>query len=106
MCKLDIAKRITGQAGITEREAVTLLDGILDLFKATLQKGEPISIPNFGVFTVRSKAPRPGRNPRTGEEIMIKARRVVIFHASSQFKREVNSVQAEPQDAEVLPPRG
>ena len=91
MIKADLAKRIHQQAGIPEEVAATLLDGILKLFKATLQKGEPISIPNFGVFTVRSKAPRPGRNPRTGEEIMIKARRVVIFHASPQFKAEVNA---------------
>ena len=89
MRKLDIAKRLTGQVGITEREAVALLDGILDLFKATLRKGEPITIPNFGKFTVQSKAPRRGRNPRTGEEVMISPRRVVTFRASAQLKAEV-----------------
>src|SRR4029077_10326526 len=101
MHKLDIAKRIVGQLGITEREAVTLLDGILDLFKATLQRGEPIVIPKFGRFTVRSKAPRPGRNPRTGEGIMIAARRVVIFSASPSFK---NAVHFVPSAVKAVPP--
>ena len=106
MRKLDIARRIHQEAGISEQEAATLLDSILDLFKATLQKGEPIAIQNFGNFTVRAKAPRLGRNPRTGEEIMISPRRVVIFRASAQFKTEVNAVPAEQQDEEDLVPKG
>ena len=92
MIKADIVKRIHQEVGIPEEVAGTLLDGILDLFKATLQKGEPIAIPNFGKFTVRSKAPRPGRNPRSGEAITIAARRVVTFHASPQLKADMNSV--------------
>ena len=92
MRKADIATRIHQEAEIPEEVAVTLLEGILDLFKATLQQGEPISIQNFGVFTVRSKASRTGRNPRTGEEIIIAPRRVMTFRASPQFRTEVNAV--------------
>ena len=103
MRKLDIAKRLTGQVGITERDAVALLDWVFELFKSTLQKGEPVSIPKFGVFAVRTKAPRRGRNPQTGEEVIISPRRVVTFRASPQLKTEVNSVQTEPQDAEGSP---
>jgi integration host factor subunit alpha len=99
MRKLDIARRIHQEAGISEEEAATLLEWILELLKTTLQKGEPVSIFNFGVFTVRNKAPRRGRNPRTGEEVMISPRRVVTFRASSHFKTEVNSVQAERQES-------
>jgi integration host factor subunit alpha len=99
MRKLDIARRIHQQAEISEEEAATLLERILELLKTTLQQGEPISIFNFGVFTIRSKAPRKGRNPRTGEEIMIASRRVVTFRASPHLKTEVNSVQAEQQEA-------
>ena len=102
MRKLDIAKQLTGQLGTTEREAGALLDGILDLFKATLRKGEPITIPNFGKFTVRSKAPRPGRNPRTGEGIMIAARRVVIFSASRSLK---NAVHVVPRVVQAVSPK-
>jgi integration host factor subunit alpha len=99
MQKLDIARRIHQQAGISEKEAATLLDWVLELFKSTLQKGEPVSITNFGVFTVLNKASRKGRNPRTGEEVMIPPRRAVTFRASSHFKTEVNSVPAEQQDS-------
>jgi len=82
MRKIEIAHRMHQEAGISEQEAASQLAWILELFKSTLRRGERVSVPKFGVFTVKSKTPRPGRNPRTGEAIMIKARRVVIFHAS------------------------
>ena len=99
MRKHDIAERIHQQAEISKQEATTLLNWILEFFKSTLQQGEPVSIPKFGVFTIRSKAPRRGRNPRTGEEVMISPRRVVTFRASDHLKAEVDSVQAEQQEA-------
>ena len=99
MRKADIAKRISQQAGILEYEAAKVLDQILELLKTTLQAGEPIAIQGFGKFTVRSKRPRQGRNPRTGEAVMISARRVVTFQPSLLLKTEVNSVPAERQDA-------
>lgn len=82
MRKLDIARRIHQEAGISEEEAATLLEWILDLLKTTLQKGEPISIHEFGKFTVRAKVARKGRNPRTGEAMTISARKVVSFRPS------------------------
>jgi integration host factor subunit alpha len=94
MQKNDIAQRIHQEAGISEEEAATLLNWVLELFKATLQRGEPIAIPSFGKFMVRSKATRLGRNPRTGEAIMIAARRVVLFHPSLHLKAEMTSVPA------------
>src|SRR4051794_36202471 len=99
MQKKDIAQRIH-EAGVSEKEAATLLDWVLELFKSTLQQGETISIRNFGVFMVRSKASRNGRNPSTGQPLIISSRRVVTFRASSRLKAEVNADQAEPQDAE------
>jgi len=105
MRKTDIATRIHQEAGILEKEAATLLEWVLELFKSTLKKGEPISIPNFGVFTVRNKDSRRGRNPRTGEEFIISPRRVVTFRASVHLKTEVNSVPAEQQEAEALLPQ-
>ena len=90
MRKADIARHIFQQAGISEHEAAKLLEWILALFTSTLQKGEPIAIAGFGTFRVRGKGPRKGRNPRTGEEIMIPARRVVTFHASPVFKAAVS----------------
>ena len=106
MQKKDIALRIHQEAEIAEKDAATLLDWILDLFKTILLQGESISISNFGTFTVRSKVARKGRNPQTGEELMISPRRVVTFRASPQFKAGVNAVHAEPPEAEGLPAEG
>jgi integration host factor subunit alpha len=94
MQKADIARHIHQQAGISERQAASLLDWILELLKTTLQKGEPIAIPGFGKFTVRAKASRTGRNFKTGEALIITARRVVTFHPSLVLKAEVNGVRA------------
>ena len=99
MRKKDIARRMHQQGGISKKEAATLLDWILELLKATLQIGEAITIHGFGKFTVRSKPPRKGRNPRTGEETMISARRVVTFRASSLLTTEMNAVRAKQQEA-------
>jgi nucleoid DNA-binding protein len=106
MRKIEIAHRIHQAAGISEEVAAALLNWILELFKATLRKGEPIGIAEFGTFTVRSKAPRPGRNPRTGEKRIISPRRVVIFRAGPQLKTARSAVQTDPQDAEILLPKG
>jgi nucleoid DNA-binding protein len=73
MRKLDIVTRINQQVGIPEREAAKLVDRLLELLKTTLQQGEPISICNFGKFAVRRKAARLGRNPPTGEAVIIPA---------------------------------
>ena len=98
MRKNEIAHRMHQAAGISEQEAASLLNWVLELFKSTLQQGEPVSIFNFGVFTVRNKASRKGRNPRTGDELIISSRRVVIFHASPRLKSEVNDdVRPLPQ---------
>jgi integration host factor subunit alpha len=90
MRKTEIAKRIHQQVGISQEEAAKLLDGTLELFKTTLRKGDPIIIHGFGKFTVRSKLPRRGRNPSTGEAIIISARRVVTFRPSTSLTRAMN----------------
>ncbi len=99
MQKRDIARHIQRQAGISEAQAAKVLDWILELLKTTLQAGETITISTFGKFAVRSKRARQGRNPRTGEAIMITARRVVSFHPSLVLKTEVNSLSAERREA-------
>lgn len=71
-------------------EAAKLLEWILELFKVTLQTGEPILIAGFGKLTVRDKRARVGRNPKTGEAVTIAARRVVTFHANPLLKAHVN----------------
>jgi integration host factor subunit alpha len=99
MRKSDIARHIQQQVGISETEAAKLLDWILELLKTSLQKGEPIAISRFGSFTVRNKRARPGRNPKTGEAVMISARRVVTFQPSLRLRTEMNSVPADGGEA-------
>jgi integration host factor subunit alpha len=91
MTKADIAKHVQEVAGISEHEAEALLDQILELVKSTLKVGEEVTVTGFGKFRVRTKNARIGRNPRTGEEITIPARRVVTFQASRLLKEYVNT---------------
>lgn len=73
-----------------------MIDAFFDLIVSQLVKGEDVKISGFGNFQIRTKAPRPGRNPRTGEAIPIEARRVVTFHASQKLK---DQIQASAQQA-------
>jgi integration host factor subunit alpha len=93
MTKTDIAKHIQGVADLSQRAADALLEQTLELLTTTLQRGEDITIPGFGTFRVRAKNARIARNPRTGGEVIISARRVVTFHASSLLKECVNTDQ-------------
>jgi integration host factor subunit alpha len=97
MQKIEIAKRIHQEAGISEEQAARLLDWILQLLKITLQNGERIIVSNFGSFRVRNKPSRRGRNPRTGDEVMISARRVATFSASPELKAYVNAANDTPE---------
>ena len=91
MRKSDIANEIFQQVGIPKNDAADIVELILNMLKSVLQKGESVKIAGFGNFIVRSKGPRKGRNPRTGEEIGITPRRVVTFRPSQVFKKYVNS---------------
>jgi integration host factor subunit alpha len=95
MTKADIAKRVQDVVGMSERDAERLLEQILELLKSTLKAGEDINVTGFGRFRVRNKNARVGRNPRTGEEIMIPARRVVTFQASTLLKHDLNTESAD-----------
>jgi integration host factor subunit alpha len=98
MRKKDVARSIHQQIGIPETEAAEVLDRILELIKSTLQKGEEIVISGFGKFTVRNKRARRGRNPRTREECVIPAHRVVRFYPSKLFKAAVAALGQESQE--------
>ena len=91
MRKADIANEIHKQVGISKNEAADIVELVLNMLKAVLQKGDSVKIAGFGNFVVRSKGARKGRNPRTGEEIGITPRRVVTFRPSQVFKKYVNS---------------
>ena len=72
--------------GLNKRESKDMVEAFFEIIHATLVQGNDVKLSGFGNFNIRRKAPRPGRNPRTGESIPIKARNVVTFHASHKLK--------------------
>ena len=91
MTKADIIDRVCERVGgFSKKEAADLVESVFDVMKATLETGEKIKISGFGNFVVRTKQPRPGRNPQTGEEIVIEARRVLTFKPSNVLKTALN----------------
>lgn len=89
LTKAELAELLFEQLGLNKRESKDMVEGFFDLIHATLLAGEEVKLSGFGNFTIRRKAPRPGRNPRTGEPIPIEARHVVTFHASHKLKDAV-----------------
>jgi integration host factor subunit alpha len=86
LTKAQLAELLFEQIGLNKRESKDMIDAFFDLIVEKLLAGEDVKISGFGNFQLRTKTPRPGRNPRTGEAITIEARRVVTFHASQKLK--------------------
>jgi len=89
MTKAEIADALFERLGLNKREAKDMVDGFFDEICQALARGEAVKLSGFGNFQLRDKPTRPGRNPKTGEEIAITARRVVTFHASQKLKATV-----------------
>ena len=89
LTKAQLADLLFEQIGLNKRESKEMVDAFFDLIAQRLAEGEDVKLSGFGNFQIRAKAPRPGRNPRTGELIPIQARRVVTFHASSKLKEQI-----------------
>ncbi len=88
--KAKIAEESNKKVGIPYREALEIIDDLLEIMKSTLEKGENLKISGFGSFVLREKGKRVGRNPKTKVEIEIPPRRVVLFHPSQVWRREIN----------------
>ena len=89
LTKAQLADLLFDQIGLNKRESKDMVDAFFDLISERLAQGQDVKLSGFGNFQIRTKAPRPGRNPRTGEAIPIQARRVVTFHASSKLKEQI-----------------
>lgn len=89
LTKAHLADLLFDQIGLNKRESKDMIDSFFDLISDSLVDGADVKISGFGNFQIRTKAPRPGRNPRTGESIPIEARRVVTFHASHKLKEQI-----------------
>lgn len=89
MTKADLVEMLFNRMGMNKRDAKDMVDVFFDEIRAALESGRTVKLSGFGNFQLRDKAQRPGRNPKTGEEIAITARRVVTFHASQKLKEAV-----------------
>ncbi len=94
LTKADIADHLFQQLGINVREAKDLVDAVFEEIKKALESGEQVKLSGFGNFNLLEKKPRPGRNPKTGEEVAISPRRVVAFRASQMLKARVEGIPA------------
>ena len=90
MTKADLIESVYEKVGFSRKESAEIVEMVFELVKETLEKSEKLKISGFGNFTVRSKRPRKGRNPQTGEEIEISARKVLTFKASQVLKNALN----------------
>ncbi|MES2538690.1 MAG: integration host factor subunit alpha [Pseudomonadota bacterium] len=86
LTKAELAELLFEQVGLNKREAKDMVETFFDEIRDALERGESVKLSGFGNFQLRDKPQRPGRNPKTGEEIPITARRVVTFHASQKLK--------------------
>ena len=91
LTKADIAQSLFDELGLNKREARELVDTCFEEMRQALESGHEINISGFGNFELRNKTERPGRNPKTGKEIPISARRVVTFKPGQKLKSRVEA---------------
>jgi len=100
LTKAELAELLFEHLGLNKRESKDMVEAFFDIIHKTLTDGQDVKLSGFGNFNIRRKAPRPGRNPRTGEAIPIKARHVVTFHASHKLKSIVQGDTAPEEEFE------
>ncbi|MGV6858780.1 MAG: integration host factor subunit alpha [bacterium] len=89
LTKADLAERLYEELGLNKRESKELVELFFEEIRTALQEGSNVKLSGFGNFILRDKSQRPGRNPKTGEEIPISARRVVTFRPGQKLKVRV-----------------
>ncbi len=97
LTKADMAEKLFEELGLNKREAKELVETFFEEIRNALQKGEQVKLSGFGNFILREKNQRPGRNPKTGEEIPITARRVVTFRPGQKLKARVEAYAGSGQ---------
>lgn len=89
--KADIVQSIMDQIGFTKNQSSEVTETLLEVIKRTLASGEDVLVSGFGKFCVNKKTERRGRNPATGDDMMLRPRRVVTFKCSGKLRRKINS---------------
>lgn len=91
LTKADIANNLRVELGISKGKSVDLVENMLELIKRSLESGEDVLVSGFGKFCVQSKRERRGRNPGTGEDLMLKPRKKVAFKCSGILRKRINA---------------
>jgi integration host factor subunit alpha len=94
LTKAELANLLFENVGLNKREAKEMVEVFFEEVRMALERGDTVKLSGFGNFQLREKPQRPGRNPKTGEEMPISARRVVTFHASQKLKSMVEEAYA------------
>ena len=98
LTRADLSEAIHRQIGLSRTESADLVKSVLDIMSDTLVQGEQVKLSSFGTFMVRDKRGRIGRNPKTGEEVPITPRRVLVFRPSQVMKSQINGSSASGND--------
>jgi integration host factor subunit alpha len=97
LTKAEMAEKLFEELGLNKREAKELVELFFEEIRGALERGEQVKLSGFGNFDIRDKSQRPGRNPKTGEEIPITARRVVTFRPGQKLKARVEAYAGTEQ---------
>lgn len=95
LTRADLAEALVRKVGLPRNESQELVELVLNEISATLTRGENVKLSSFGLFGIRKKGERLGRNPKTGEEVPITPRRVLVFRASNIMKERINEGRAK-----------
>jgi integration host factor subunit alpha len=90
LTKMEIVNSLADQIGYPKNQAAEMMATVLEIIKKALESGEDVMISNFGKFCVKEKKARRGRNPATGEDLMLKPRKVVTFRWSGKLRERIN----------------
>jgi integration host factor subunit alpha len=91
LTKIEIVDMLNEHIGIPKVECIRIVESFFDIIKSELERGSPVMVSGFGKWTVKTKRERIGRNPKTGENVTIAARKVVTFRPSAVFRDELNT---------------
>lgn len=98
LTRADLSEAVHREIGLSRTESADLVKSVLDLMSDTLVHGHSVKLSSFGTFIVRSKKGRVGRNPKTGEEVPITPRRVLVFRPSQVMKNVINGLEPGSED--------
>jgi len=100
LTRADLAEAVFQKVGLPRNESAELVELVLREIVASLERGETVKLSSFGSFGIRDKGQRIGRNPKTGQEVPITPRRVLVFRASTIMKQRINEALGRPRAAE------